>query len=76
MQPIRRPVAVVPMPSAQPEIPAEPPPAVELAVPVALPDMGEDLARFRNLPSKILLPVPSTPRYLPSSGNGWRASCI
>ena len=42
--PIRRPVAVVPMPSAQPEIPVEQPPAVELPAPVALPDMGEDLA--------------------------------
>ncbi len=42
--PSRRPVAVVPMPSAQPEISVEQPAPVELPTPVALPDMGEDLA--------------------------------
>ena len=44
VQPIRRPVAVIPTPSAQPETPVAQPPAVELPTPVALPDIGEDLA--------------------------------
>ncbi len=42
--PSRRPVAVVPTPSAQAEIPVELSPAAQSSAPVALPDMGEDLA--------------------------------
>ena len=42
--PGRRPVAVVPTPSAQAEIPVELSPAAQSPAPVALPDMGEDLA--------------------------------
>ena len=42
--PSRRPVAVVPTPSAQAEIPVEQSPAAQSSAPVALPDMGEDLS--------------------------------
>jgi len=44
VQPSRRPVAVIPTPSTQPEIPVEQPPAAQLPGPVALPDIGEDLS--------------------------------
>ena len=42
--PSRRPVAVIPTPSAQAEIPVEQSPTAQSSAPVALPDMGEDLA--------------------------------